>query len=116
MPATVLSAVLKRTEAQPFVEDAWMGQYTPDTWANLRDWTRGRVCASVEVHNLKVRMLGTYCSKPQTQKQNWTWPQIPQLCSAASFQETFPKNRTGMLTGAVLTHSVSTLAGEQGDF
>ena len=52
---------VKYTKAQPLVDDAHTWQCTPDTWTNLRDWTCERTFASLKVHNLKVRMQGTYC-------------------------------------------------------
>ena len=53
---------VKYTKAQPLVEDSCTWQCTPDTWTNLRDWTCELTFTSLKVHNLKVRMEGTYCT------------------------------------------------------
>ena len=56
----VQRCTVKYTRAQPPVEDARMWQCTPDTWTTLHDRACRHTVASLQVHNLQVRMQGTY--------------------------------------------------------
>ena len=62
LPYSIQYCTVQYTKAQPLVGGARTWQCTPDTWTNLHDWTCERMFTSLKVHNLKVRMLGTYCS------------------------------------------------------
>ena len=52
----IQSCSVKYMNVQPRVEDACVGQYAPDMWTNLCDWTCECTSASLKVWNLKIRM------------------------------------------------------------
>lgn len=53
---------VKYTKAQARVEDARMGRCTPDTRANLRDWTCRSPSLPLKVHNLNFACSRCYCT------------------------------------------------------
>ena len=54
--SAALRCTAQHTKAQPLVEGACTWQCAPDTWTDLRDWTREYPFASLKVHNLRAPM------------------------------------------------------------